>query len=127
MRASQLLGGGAGIETDPYGLPSHQGTEPPEDAAAKIEWAQEVCRWYRFKPGTGDYRIWRLYSQGYSVREIGRVVNLDWSNVARRIRHLTGEIKAAEERRAERPRRLEGMAAQCDPLFLVSVLAKLHG
>jgi hypothetical protein len=126
-RASQLLGDDAGIENDPYGLPSHQGELPPEDKTAYLDWATDVRRWYRFRPRTQDATIWRLHAEGLSAREIDAVVGLSWSRVAARLRLLTDEIKAAELQRAERHRSLRWMVAKTDPLFLVAMLKQLHG
>lgn len=126
-RASKLLGDDAGIENDPYGLPSNQGAQPAEDRTAYLDWAIDARRWYRFRPFTQDARIWRLHARGLSVREIETMVELSWSRVAARVRLLTTEIRAAELRRAERRRSVGWMVAAADPLFLVEMLRRIHG
>ena len=126
-RASKLLGDDAGIENDPYGLPSNQGEQPPEDRTDYLDWATDVRRWYRFRPFTQDATIWRLHAQGLSVRDIETMVILSWSRVAARIRLLLGEIKAAEKRRSARGRSVDWMVAASDPLFLVEMLRRMHG
>lgn len=120
-QASKLLGDDAGIENDPYGMPGNQGEQPPEDKTAYLDWATEVRRWYRFRPG-GDATLWRLHAAGCSVREIDRQTGLDFSRVAARIRELAAQIKAAEKKRSERPRTMAGLVAEADPLFLIQLL-----
>lgn len=121
-QASKLLGDDAGIEGDPYGLVSHQGVDPEPEKAEYYDWARAAHRRHTFRTGSGDSTIWMHHSRGLHVREIGALVGLDWSWVAKRIVRIEAEIRETERRRAARPRTLTGLVADTDPLLLVEML-----
>lgn len=39
-----------------------------------------------------DAKIWRLHSEGKSTREIGKLINLHWTLVARMIKRIRAEL-----------------------------------
>jgi len=117
--ASALLGDDAGIESDPYEMPSHQGIQPTDDKADYNEWANNVLGWHRFKPGTADRTVWRLHARGASSREIGGALGFSFTYVAKRIRILTDEVKAADKRRQHG---LNVTIKQCSPRVLIQLL-----